>query len=71
MKNLPKPVQNCIDAINIYDSDYMMIRSTPINPVANIMKNIYRVVTLCNELIYDYYNEKNDAYCTVVSKMYS
>ena len=71
LKNFTKTVEKFIDAINIYDNDSIMIQITPITPLAKTLNNIYYVGPLCNELISEYYNERNDAYCTVVSTIYS
>ena len=41
LKNVPQTVQNCINAINIYDSDSIISFCTSITSFANTLYNIY------------------------------
>ena len=59
---MAQTVQNCINAINIYES-YSIIRScTPITSVANTPKKIDHGGPLWDEFTYEYYNDNNDDY---------
>ena len=49
LKNVPQTVQNGINAINMYDSDYIMSFCTPISYVENTLNNIYRGGPLWDE----------------------
>ena len=61
-KNALLRVRQLIHAVNMLDSDYLMIRSTVITSVTNTTKNIYLSATILNELNSTYYDDKNDPF---------
>ena len=68
MKNVPQIVQNRINAINMYKSDYIMIFFTPITSVTNTPKNIYLGGTIWDGFTSKYYNENNDSFGLLFQK---
>ena len=62
LKNFLMIVQNHIHAIIMYDSDSIMICSTPIPSVSNTLKRIYLNGPLWYEFTSQYYNEKNETF---------
>ena len=70
LKDVPETVQNCINAVNIYDSDSIMSCCSPITLVENNLKNIYLGGPLWYEFTYEYYNGRNDAFGLLFKNIY-
>ena len=60
LKNVPKTVENCINAFNMYKSGSIMILYTAITAVSNTLEKIYLGGTSWYEPTFAYHNEKND-----------
>ena len=59
LKSMPTRVKWYTHAVNIIDSDYMIILNTAITSLENTLKKIYLSATLMNELTSTYENDNN------------
>ena len=68
LNNVPIIVQNSVHAINIFDSDYIMILIHSIPSVTNSLKKIYVGGPLWDKFISEYYNDNNDTFGLLFKK---
>ena len=68
LNNLARIVQNCNNAVNMYDSDSIMSCCTPVISVSNTLKKIYLGGTIWDEFTSEYYNDNNDAFGRLFQK---
>ena len=59
---MPRRVKKRIHAVDVFDSEYIMICITEIPSVEKNSKKIYLGKPIWDELISEYYNKKNDTF---------